>query len=231
MTPDRVLAIVGVVLGIPGVAVLVLTADQTVAILATILAIALIAAALFIRYVLNAPPYTVREANVTLAFPQDEQTAILSKEYRIVPNFSHLRQIEHKNIAADGQIQNIQWNDAPVPPNFIAYRLGEYEIRIDLPFHPRRWHEFSGKLSYECIGSFNGQTESIVYCVDFPTKEARIVVEFPPNRPCRASEARKIQGAGEMPIHRPEVTPDGRRLELRLRRPTFGASYIIYWTW
>jgi hypothetical protein len=162
MTLDRVLAIIGVILGIPGVVILVLSANQTVAILAGILAALLLGAAYFIRYILNAAPYDVREANVTLTFPNNPQTAILTKAYRIVPNFSHLREIEHKNIAADGKIQNICWDDQPVPANRIVHRLGEYEIKIDLPFNPRRWQEFRGKLSYECIDSFNANTESIL---------------------------------------------------------------------
>jgi hypothetical protein len=102
---------------------------------------------------------------------------------------------------------------------------------IDLPFSPQRWKEFNGKLSYELLESFNADTESIMYCVDFPTKKACIIVHFPPNRPCRSATARIIRGAGEMPIQDPSRSDDGRRLELNLDGPIHGAHYIIYWVW
>lgn len=232
MTLDRVLAIIGIVLGIPAVVALVLSANQSLQIFIVILAALLVGAALYIRYILNAPPYTFREATVTLSFPNDHETAILTKTYHIIPNLTDLRQMEHKNIAADGQIQNICWNDQPVPQDRIVQRLGEYEILIDFPISPRKWKEFAGKLSYECLGSFRGNPESMLYCVDFPTREARIIVEFPPTKRCRSAEARKLQGSGQIPVKRgPEISSDGRRLELHLKRPTFGAHYAIYWTW
>jgi hypothetical protein len=231
MSLDRLLAVVGILIGIPGVLVLFLTANQTLAIFAGFLAVALLAGAFYIRQVLNASPYSFSEAKVTLAFPVDHQTAVLSKEYKIVPNFHNLRQLEHKNIAADGPIANIRWNDVAVPADRISHRLGEYEIRIDLPFAPKRWSEFRGKLSYECEGSFNGNPESIMYCVDFPTRRACITVEFPANKPCRSAYARIIRGAGEMPIQDPVRSDDGSRIELNLERPPHGAQYVIYWMW
>lgn len=231
MTPDRILAIIGVILGLPGVLTLALTANQTLAITAGVLAVLLLGAAYYVRHILNAPPYRVKDAKVTLSFPEDHRRAILRKEYRIVPNFGHLRQMEHKNIAADGQIENICWDDRPVPPSNILFRLGEYEIKIDWPIPPRRWQEFSGKLSYDCINSFDAPTEMIVYCVDFPTRCATIVVEFPHDRPCNTCEARQTRGASEVPVQTPELSQDRRRLELKLRRPSYGAQYVIYWTW
>jgi hypothetical protein len=231
MSLDRALAIAGLIIGIPGVLVLFLTANQTLAIVAGLLAVLLLLGAFYGRQILNASPYTFPEARVSLAFPGDHNLGVLTKEYRIVPNFGHLRQIEHKNIAADGRIDNIRWNDVPVPPNCIVNRLGEYEVRIDLPFAPRRWTEFRGKLSYDCIGSFPGNPESMLYCVDFPTRRACIIIEFPKGRPCQSATARMIRGAGEVPIKDPTRSPDGLRLELNLDRPIHGAQYVIYWMW
>jgi hypothetical protein len=142
-----------------------------------------------------------------------------------------LKQIEHKNIAADGEIGSIRWNDELVPEECIRNRLGEYEVQIAFPVSPRRWHEFPGKLSYDLIESFNANPESMLYCVDFPTKTASILVKLPPAKLCKHAEARKIQGAGEVAINGLAVSSDRRTLELKLRRPTYGAQYIIHWHW
>jgi hypothetical protein len=231
MTLDRGLAIAGVILGLPGVLVLVLSSSQTLAIINGILAVLLLGAAYFIKYILDAAPFNVKDVTVILSFPQDHKKAILRKHYKMYANFNHLKQIEHKNIAADGKIENICWNKTPVPADHIKNVLGEYEVYIDLPFDLPRWKEFSGTLSYECIDSFNADTEAFMYCVDFPTRLATIIIAFPKSRPCRSTEATKVQGAGAMPIAAPRLSPDGRRLVLKLKYPTIGAQYIIYWNW
>ena len=231
LTLDRGLALAGLLIGLPGVLSLFLSANENLAIFAGILGVILLGTAYVVRLVLNAAPYGIKKATVTLSFPNGVQTAVMCKQYKIVPNFRHLTQMEHKNIAADGTIRNICWDDKPVPSGRIQQRLGEWEIKIDLPFQPRRWQEFQGKLSYECIDSFNGNPEALMYCVDFPTKQASIIVEFPNGRPCLSAEARKIQGSGENPIQNPIISADRQKLQLDLRRPTYGAQYIVYWTW
>ena len=175
--------------------------------------------------------YTFNEANVILSFPTDISVAHLVKEYKIVANRPNLRQMIHKNIAADGPIEDIRWNDQPVPQKQITKRLGEYIARIDFPIPHKIGAPFSGKLSYICKDSFSGNPEALVYCVDFDTKVARIRVNFPPDKKCISARASRTLGAGEEDIHDPYVPPDGSYLELKLERPEIGSEYNIYWNW
>jgi hypothetical protein len=231
MPIDRIFAIIGIIIGVPGVMILFATANETLAAFAGTLAALLLGAAFYIRYLFNAPPYSVPEALVTLEFKGDEKRATLTKKYKICPNFAHLSQLEHRNIASDGDISNFLWNGLPISPNAISKHLGEYVIRVDLPVNPGRWRIFEGELSYELTDSFNGNPEGMEYCIDFPTKKAVLTILFPKNKRCLSAEARKMQGAGAIPISRPVVSNDGSRAELVLRRPTLGAKYAIHWNW
>jgi len=228
---DRILAIAGLILGIPGVLVLFATANETTAVFAGMLAALTLGAAFYIRYLINAPPYTFREVKATLEFLGDEKRAVLRKAYKIRPNYAQLHQLEHKNIGADGQICNFLWNGKPIPPNAITLELGQYNVRIDLPVNPGRWQIFDGELSYEMRDSFNGNPESAAYPVDFPTKIATLTILFPKTKPCLSAEARKKQGSGTVPIEKPTILKNGTQLELTLNRPTYGATYLIYWHW
>lgn len=231
MPIDRVLAIVGIIIGLPGVLILFVTANETLAVFAGILAALLLGAAFYIRYIFNAPPYTFREVNATLEFPSDEQMAVLRKAYKIRPNYAQLHQIELKNIAADGRISNFLWNDKPIPSHAITTRMGQFVVRIDLPFNPGRWRTFEGKFSYEIRNSFNENPEWMEYTVDFPTKIATLTILFPKTKPCLSTEAHKKRGAGSIPIQMPTRYQDGMKLELTLKRPSYGGTYYIYWHW
>ena len=231
MPLDRVLAIAGIIIGIPGVIVLFAAANETLAAFAGLLAALLLGAAFYIRYLFNAPPYTFPEVNATLEFSGDERRAVLRKIYKIRPNYSHLRQLEHRNISADGQISNFLWNGKPIPSSSISQQMGQYEVLVNLPVIPGRWQIFDGELSYEMKNSFNGNPESVQYCVDFPTKKVVLTILFPKNRPCLSAEARKMQGAGARPIEMPTISQNGRELALTIKRPTYGATYTIYWHW
>lgn len=175
--------------------------------------------------------YTFIEANITLSFPTDISTAYLVKEYKIVANRPNLRQMIHKNIAADGPIEDIRWNDQPVLQEQITTRLGEYIVRIDFPVPHKIGAPFTGKLSYICKDSFSRNPEGLVYCVDFDTKVARIRVNFPPDKKCISARASRTLGAGEEDIDDPYVPPDGTYLELQLERPEIAREHNIYWYW
>jgi hypothetical protein len=231
MTWDRLLGGLGVLLGIPGVLVLFFTANVTLAVFAGVLAVLLLAAAMYGRFFVHAPPYTFNNVNVTLEFGATEKSAVLRKEYKIRPNYAHLKQLEHRNIASDGSISNICWNGVPVPGNNIIKSLGEYHVKIDLPVAPRLWSVFDGELSYDLADSFGSSSENIMYSVDSPTREAKISIKFPPNRGCKSAAARRRHGAGESALADPTFSAAKDRLEFKIVRPAMGASYIIYWDW
>jgi hypothetical protein len=188
--------------------------------------------AFVVRYFTGLPPFTITTADVKLDFVgNDVKVAVLSKSYRIRPNYGHLNTMTHKNIAADGSVRNLCWDDKPIPAVDIKELLGEYVVTIRFPYALRKWREIAGKLSYEVCDSFNGNPEALIYVVDFPTKTVCIEVNFPLNRLCLDAEAFKLEGTAQHPIRNPMISADRRNLKLLLKRPRVGSEFMIYWRW
>ena len=231
MSLDRGLALVGLVLALPGFLLLFLSGQEAVAVLVLVLGAGCLIGAFVVHFIWTQPPYTFKIAEVTLSFIGGKDRALLSKEYIIRPNYRNLQQMKHKNIASDGTVKNICWNDEPVPQNKILTRLGEYAVTIDFPTTCVWLRNFTGKLSYELINSFGGNSEGIFYSVDYPTKKVIIRVNFPEDCLCIHAHATLIQGAGEKEIQDPAISSDRKSLVLKLKRPKLGSQYGIYWQW
>lgn len=232
MNWDRLLTIAGLTFGLPGFLLLFFEPTRTAAILAVLLALALLAGAYVAHYLSTLPPYTMKTAAVSLVIKdKGGKNAHLSKEYEIRPNYSHLTTMTHRNIAADGETNNICWNDRPVPAHRIRSILGEYEVTIEFPAQCKRWHTFKGKLSYDVEDSFLGNPEGLVYVADFPTKLARIHIDLPQERPCSRAYTYKVVGAQKVSYIDPDVSSDKARIELEIKRPRIGSEYMLYWDW
>jgi len=232
MTIDRILAVLGIILGLPGFLLLLVNGYRAEAILSLGLGLTLFSTPILIGWFLSRPPYFFSEAKVALRFIGDSvRTATLTKEYKIRPNQRHLTVLSLRNIAADGFVSNLQWNGAPIQKDWIREVLGEYEITIHFEGPHALWREFSGMLSYDVTDSNNGNPEAFVYAPDHPTKLATIEVSFPPSRPCLAARAYRMEGAGQIPIPAPEVSENRLRLKATLRHPQPGAEYWFWWDW
>jgi hypothetical protein len=232
MTFDRILAILGIILGLPGFLLLLMSGYRAEAILSLGLGLTLISAPISITWFLTRPPYTITSAKVTLSFLDNAiRRARLTKDYTIRPNQRYLTVLTFRNIAADGNIHSLRWNGQPIDPKWIREVLGEYEVTIHFPGPHQLWREFSGSLSYEATDAFNGREEGLVYAPDHPTKTATIMVEFPASRPCRATRAYRVEGAGQVPISAPSVLAKGLRFETTLKRPRPGTEYWFWWDW
>jgi len=232
MTIDRILAVVGIFLGLPGFLLLFFTGYRTEAILALGLGLTLFSSPIIVTWLLSLPPYSITEAKVALSFDKDSiQKATITKEYKIRPNQRHLTVLSLRNIAADGKVENLRWNGNLIPKEWLREVLGEYEVTIHFPGPHALWKEFSGALSYEVTDSFNGNPEGLVYAPDHPTKVAQIEVTFPNNRPCRSANAYRVEGAGQIPIAGPEIFESGLRLKATIKRPTPGTEYWFWWNW
>ncbi|HEU0014795.1 MAG TPA: hypothetical protein VFQ45_14005 [Longimicrobium sp.] len=232
MSLDRALSVIGLLLSLPGFLIVVLADDDAaVAALTLLLGLLTLAAAAAVYYFTNLPEFSLRSVAVALDIRDEAgRRATLAKSYRILPNYGHLDRMVHRNIAADGSVRNICWNGAPVPEGNVREVLGQYEVTIGFGAPLPRWAEFPGRLSYEVVDSFPGRVEALHYVVDFPTRVLEIRVDFPPGRLPREPRAVRSSG-GRRPLRPPRVSPDGRTLELKVRRPMRGAEYSIYWSW
>ena len=231
MSLDRVLALLGVLLGIPGSGALFHIECHSRRHGGNLGRAPLGRGLLYTSIIRSSALLVLRRGGHTNVCELRKEGRSAEELQRIRPNHSYLRQMEHKNIAADGNITNICWNNTPINQANISRKLGKYVVRVDFPVAPKLWATFDGALSYELEDCFGSSNEGIVYCVDFPTKSAKIIVMFPPNRRCKKAQARKLHGAGELVLDDPTISPSGDKLELTIRHPTLGANYSVYWEW
>jgi len=229
---DRGLAVAGVLLGLPAFLLLFLSGQQTTAILVLVLAFVLLASAFAVKYLTGLPPLTMKSVDVVLQFNDGQgKNALLSKHYQIRATRNDVREMTHRNIASDGGISNICWNDQLIPAADIKRILGQYEVTVRFALAPRKWKTTAGKLSYNLTDSFNGNPEGLMYVVDFPARLVRFRIELPGGRRCLNATAYKLEGAGRKPISDPSVSDDRRVLLLAVKKPPTGSEYAIYWTW
>ena len=228
---DRTLAIVGLILSLPGVLVMLVGRDWALGTLVLILGLVTPILYKFVQSLVEAPPVGMTKVVVTLRFLDElGRVAHLSKQYRIRPNRSHLEGMVHRNIAGDGAITDLCWNDRPIPVDRIKNILGELEVWVPFEFPTKRGHEFDGKLSYKGHDVLNSKVESLRYCIDFPTKHVSFVLELPPKRPCRRAISYRTSGVRRN-LKDPNVTDDGRKITMEVKRPILGSEYVITWEW
>lgn len=231
MTLDRIIGGIGLILSLPGFFLLFLNQNETVGAMSLLLGFVLFVGAVLHSYLANRPPFEMNSVEVRLEFKDSEaRIARLSKSYEIRPNYGHLTTMTHRNIAADGAVQNLCWNDEPIPEANIVKVLGEFQVTVHFGIR-KKGEVFTGKLSYEALDSFSKSHEGLVYVADFPTKVTWVHVQMPAGRRCSNVRATKIQGAGEVPLDPPQVNASGSSIDFTVRRPPVGAEYTIQWDW
>jgi hypothetical protein len=232
MTLDRVLAVLGTVLALPGFFLAFFTTQQTVAAICVLLAAVIGLAAALVHYYAHLPPFHVRllESVVQISDAGGKH-ADVKRTYTARSNYRQQTIMVHKNIAADGDVINITWDGKPIPTQHIEPRMKEWEVTIHFDFPLRQWADFVGTLGYEVTDSFLGNPEGVIYSVEHITRRAVLRVHLPNDRPCLTAKAYIRTGSGEDPIDGLQVLEGNKKLELELRRPRRGSQYAIYWTW
>lgn len=229
---DRWIGIAGLIFGIPGFILAFTTPDKAVAWLAVVLGLVLFAAAFLIRRASRLPPFRMNDVKITLDLKDNlGNEATLRKEYEAVPSYGHLQEMSHRNIAADGGITDLKWNDSPIDPTWIKQILGEYQITARFPGPLPRGKPFKCSLSYNAVSSFLQSQEGMVYVVDFPVRKVNITIRFPADRMCTRASAFRVQGAGKMPLPDPIVDAQLKTVTVTLRKPQVGAEIEIWWDW
>jgi hypothetical protein len=232
MSLDRGIGIAGLILAIPGFLLLFFSHDSAVAWLALVLAIVFFASAFLVNRAGSLPPFRMNSVRVNLSLNDDlGNEATLRKEYEAVPSYAHLTEMSHRNIAADGAITDLCWNDAPIDQSWVKQALGEYQITARFPGPLHKGRPFRCVLSYNAIGSFLLNREALVYVVDFPAKIVTICIKFPDRRMCSDAWSYRVQGAGKVPLAKPEIDAQTKTVTVRLKRPQVGAEIEIWWDW
>ncbi len=225
---DRILSLIGILVGLPGFILLFFDGHALLAAAFFVAMVVLLLAA----WLVSLPPFTMKSIDVELIIHEvDGSKATLSKTYQIRPNYGHLEHLTHRNIAADGSVSNIRWDDQPVPCKNIEKVMAEYHVTIRFPSPLERWRTFPGKLSYDLDNSFPATLEGLVYVADFPVKTAKITVRLPAGRKCSKANATMVRGGRKVPIKHLYQNDGGTQIQLKLKKPVVGAEYEIFWYW
>lgn len=229
---DRWIGIAGLIVGVPGFITLFYQGHKALAVLTLVLLAVLLGSAWLIRRAGTMPPYCMKSVRVDLHLHDaNGERATLKKAYKAVPSYAHLEEMTHRNIAADGAVLNLRWNDAPIPPEWIKTVVGDLNLNVRFPGPLPKGKEFDCSLSYDLEGSFLQSREAMIYVCDFPAKLVTIVIHFPQDRLSTTCNAFRVQGAGKKPIDGLVVDEASRTATLSLKRPIVGAEFEIWWDW
>jgi len=230
---DRLLAVVGVILGLPGFVLIFSSGNAAVGDIVVAAAFLFLIVAWYVGWRLRRPPFTMKTIVVRLEiFDSGGKQARLSKTYQIRPNFRHLHQMTHRNIAADGTITDLRWNDKPISDRQIQQVLGEYEVTVDFKTPLAVGRVFEGMLSYEAANSFLEPKEGLVYVADFRSSKVTLRIDLPQSRRCTSAELYQVRGASKILLAgKAVIGENGKSITAELKRPPVGAEYGIWWEW
>jgi len=226
MSWDRILAYVGIIVGLPGFLILFMGDRYVLGIFALIV----VALLFWHLWSLQRPNFTVVEIDKLLRIHDQGQTASFVREQTMKANHKGLTEFWIKGISADGQIERILIDDNK--PDEVRVEAGDILVCKRFPQPLKRGKEFKLRHSYDLINSFPNNTEMLIHTANFKTKVVRMRVELPPGRPCKAARASlRFGGQFHAELARPTVYSGNKRIEIEIRKPKLGGDYYLEWDW
>jgi hypothetical protein len=223
MDRNELLGWIGVVLGIPGLLLLIAGKGSA----AGAMGLLLILAFVWFYLRLNEPPFTIVEVSKVLTFRDVTGTdASMRRSQTTIAN--HLAtEFWIRGISSDGQIENILIDGAA--PDEDVLELGRHDLckRFSHPLKPHT--QFLLNVEHDLRNSFPGTREALLHRTDMPTKLIRLEVNFHSGRPLRSARLFLRYGGEEKELGRPSV--NGNILAAAIKRPKIGSEYELEWEW
>lgn len=187
---------------------------------------------LYVVYrIITLPPWTIIEIHRIVNIKRSNGSlAIATKDTTIKANQKGLTEFLHRNIRADGSIQNFKFGSNVVPASDIEWRAGEYIVHERFK-EMKRFGKRRSSLMYELINSFPSKTESTGYLPDYFTRKYKIDIHLPASKPARNPRAYVGLGAEHKNLYSPELSPDGRTISWEGKNLKPGKSYTVEWDW
>ncbi len=195
----------------------------------TLLAVSILATVYFRMF--RATLFTVMQAKVTVTIlDRSGNRATFSKRMSIRANHKGLTQYIHRNLSADGSMQNFRVDRVTVQPQKDA---GDYLVYVNFPRPLNRGETLPTILDIDLTASFPSTTEWVTYLLTYPTKELTVEVNLPSDRPASKAEVYCLRGGEIEPVDtKPQLLDNNCRIvwtatDLR----DLGWEYRIQWTW
>lgn len=184
MNTDRLLAWVGVAIGILGLIPIFRDASNQVRLAYATGLVALLITFMVLYRAGKGPQYSTMSMKKTLTFTGgDRRYATLVREQRIKINYGSMNEIWCRNIVADGQIENFRIDGIPPDADDQA-RLGcLLDVRKRFLRTLYRGDEETVAWSYDLVDSFPENQEFMDHDVTPGTRLLELVVELPAGDP------------------------------------------------
>lgn len=215
--------------------------EQVVGGLLTVLTVLVVLAAIIvIRRLVSLPPFTILNTEKTLTFEdRDGHKASHVDEREVRANHKGPTEYWYKELGIPNALENILVDDNEPDDEETELNLHRVCKRFQ---HSLGWRQtFETKLTLDIIGAFPDSRETYIHKVVDDTNRATLLVKFHPERPCIGAEVFVGYGGGSYePVKdarfiRPRAqltrSHDGRKVELKLRKPQRGEYYRIEWDW
>ncbi len=227
MDRHDVFALIGIIVGIPGLLYFFLSGQWVIGILAVLVIAVVLAAAWFV----NQPQVTLLSNDKILTFEdRAAHRSIQRSDLAFRANHKGVQMIRLGSLSTDGSVEDITVDDRP--PSRQQIRAGEIEILKEFRNPLERGQVETLRVSTTYIDSFEKDTESFTHVVAHKTKKLRLTVNFRPERPCRRARASlRYGGQVHQTLSRIDVSGDGRMARLEVKRPKLGAEYTVEWDW
>lgn len=172
--------------------------------------------------------YTVLSRESTLRILDERgERAVSEKKLKIRSNHRGLSQYVHRNISSDGDM--IFSTDHGTLD--IRRSAGDYTVTHRFPNPLRKWQKIDLKLIQQFDNSFTQNTEGVIIWSDYKTKKATVKVILPETRPCTTARMICREGSDEKILGEPHISPNRQEISWNIKRLKVGTEYEIEWDW
>jgi hypothetical protein len=227
MSREEILALAGVLIGLPSFALLIVSGQVVIGVLVLVL----IGGVIGVTVLLGQPQFTLLEVEKVLTFHDaTAHMATLVRTQKARANQNGLTDFWIRNISADGSIENIQIDNHP--PDDERHIAGDIQVCKRFPHPLKRGQIFTMVLSYDLIDSFSQLSEAVSHIVEVKTKKLQIIVHFHEAKPClTASAFLRFGGQINKELPKPALEHRNRRAEHQGKRLKLGGEYSLEWDW
>ena len=230
MTTDRILTVIAIVLGLPGVIALFFTSEHRgQGVLLSLIVAILIVGAWWFRRQQDLTQFKCLELRKTVRIQAENGSlATYERSERMRANFNNISEWWNRGLMQDGTISDILIDNRP--PDRIVPNCGGTDVCKLFERPLEKGEEVTVVLTCKHHNSYMTSREALVHTNSSSVAVLTIVVELP--RPCTSAEVRRSYSGDHGKLEAPpKMSSNNQRIEACIRKPRMGASYHVEWNW